>query len=168
MTLVRSGSGVTLVARLMWLLPVLLVVISIALLSAGLDERETLGTGTLVTARVVDVEIRNRADVTYGHIDLLVPISETESIERRLPLPLSLLTPLEGRDEVDVRVLPGSSRDVVIEPIARAQWRMALIHSAMTLLGAILLGIAVFAWNRFLARQGDPGMINDATSETRP
>ena len=146
----------TIVARLMWFLPILLGVISAALLKAGLDERETLESGTPATAQVVEVEIRNRADVTYGHIDLRIPLSETEVIERRLPLPLSLLTPLEGRDEVEVRVLTGSSKDVVIEVIVRAQWRMAMIHAAMTALGAILLGIVVLAWNRLLRRQGDP------------
>ena len=156
MSVFRDGSGVTIVARLLWLLPVLLAVISAALLKAGFDERRTLKSGTLVTAQVIDVEIRNRADVTYGHIDLRIPLSEAEVIERRLPLPLSLLTPLEGRQEVEVRVLPGSGREVVIEFIARAQWRMAFIHAAMSALGAILLGIGVFAWNRYLRREGDP------------
>lgn len=157
MSLFGDGSGVKLVARALWVLPALLIVISASLIKAGLDERKTLEAGTLVTAQVVDVEIRNRADVTYGHIDLRIPVSETETIDRRLPLPLSLLTPLEGRDEVDVRLLRGSSTEVVIESIARAQWRMALIHAAMTALGAILLGIGVFAWNRYLGRHGDPG-----------
>ena len=156
MSVFRDGSGVTIVARLLWLLPVLLAVVSAALLKAGFAERRTLESGTLVTAQVIDVEIRNRADVTYGHIDLRIPISENEVIERRLPMPLSLLTPLEGRQEVEVRVLPGSSTDVVIDFIARAQWRMAFIHAAMTALGAILLGIGVFAWNRYLGREGDP------------
>jgi hypothetical protein len=146
----------TTVARLLYVLPALLAVIALALVRAGLDERQTLERGSLYTAEVVDVEIRNRADVTYGHIDLSIPLEDGETLERRLPLPLSLLTPLEGRQQVDVRVLPGSSTDVVIDFIARAQWRMALIHSAMTAVGAILLFIGVLAWNRYLAREGDP------------
>jgi len=156
LSLLRRGSKVKLVARLMWLLPALLVVISVALLRAGFAERETLAAGTAATAQVVDVEIRNRADVTYGHIDLRIPLSDSEVLERRLPLPLSLLIPLQDRKEVRVRVLAGSDKDVVIEDIARAQWRMALIQSAMSLLGAILLIIAVGAWNRYLRREGDP------------
>ncbi|MGA7305027.1 MAG: DUF3592 domain-containing protein [Rhodothermales bacterium] len=156
MSLFKIGSKVKFVARLMWALPALLCVISVALFRAGLAERQTLDAGTTMTAQVVHVEFRNRADVTYGDIDLRIRMSDTEVLERRLPLPLSLLTPLRDRKEVTVRVLPGTSKDVVIEEIARAQWRMALIQSAMSALGAILLIIAVAAWNRYLNREGDP------------
>lgn len=156
----RNGSHVKTVARLMWLGPALLVAISIALLRAGFDERTTLESGTLVTAEVVDVNIRNRADVTYGHIDLRVPTPEGEVIERRLPLPLSLLIPLEDEKELAVWYQPASSTDVVIDFIARAQWKMALIHAGMSALGAILLAIGVFAWNRFLGREGDPADVS--------
>ncbi|MFV1981210.1 MAG: hypothetical protein ACC655_08665, partial [Rhodothermia bacterium] len=72
------------VARLMWLAPVLLVVISLALIRAGINQKKTFESGALVTARVVDVNIRNRADVTYGHIDLMVPNTAGDSTFARL------------------------------------------------------------------------------------
>lgn len=158
MSLFSGGWQPRTVARLLWALPVLLVVVSISLFDAGLSERSTFERGRKATAQVVDVEIRNRADVTYGHIDLRIGTPDG-TIERRLPLPLSLLMSLQDRSEVAVRVLEGSSTDVVIEDIARAQWRMALIHAAMSGVGAILLIIAVGAWNRYLNRVGDPAAM---------
>lgn len=138
------------VARLLWALPVLLLVISGTLLKAGLAQRTTLMSGTSMMAQVTDVELRNRADVTYGHMELRIVLPEDEVLETRLPLPLSLLTPIANRQEVRVRVLPGSAKEVVIEEIARAQWRMSLIQSAMSALMALLLAIGVGAWNRWL------------------
>ena len=60
-----------LVARLKWFSPALLLLIGILLIRAGFQQRATYESGTPATARVVDHEIRNRADVTYGHIDLM-------------------------------------------------------------------------------------------------
>jgi hypothetical protein len=141
----------------MWLAPVLLVVISIALVRAGLNQKTTQESGVLVTADVVDVNIRNRADVTYGHVDLRFPTSAGDSTEVRLPLPLSLLMSIEGEETVAVRLLEDAEQPVLIDSIAHAQWRMSFIHASMSLLGAILLSWGIYAWNRFLKEEGDPG-----------
>lgn len=147
---------VNVVARLMWLAPALLVVIAISLLLAGSDQRTTLESGEPAVARVIDTEVRNRADVTYGHIDLRVPSTSGDSTDVRLPLPLSLLLGVESEKTLDVRLLPDTDQPVVIERIARAQWRMSYIQASMSLLGALLLVWGVWAWNRYLAREGDP------------
>lgn len=147
-----------LLARLMWLAPLFLVVISLALIRSGFGLKETLESGALATARVVDVKIRNRADVTYGHIDLRVPNTVGDSTDARLPLPLSLLMSIEEAPTVEVRLLQHTDQPVVIDRIARAQWRMSFINAAMTLLGALLLAWAVFAWNRYLEKEGDPSL----------
>jgi hypothetical protein len=141
----------------MWLAPALLLVIGILLIRAGFEQRQTLESGLLVTAKVRGVEIRNRADVTYGHIDLAVPDPKSgDSSDVRLPLPLSLLMGVQGERELDVRLMDQSDQPVVIETIARAQWRMSFIHASMCLVGALLLAWPVGAWNRYLRRRGDP------------
>ena len=146
------------IARLMWIAPGLLIVISLALTRAGFNQKKTLESGVSATAKVVDVNIRNRADVTYGHIDLRLPTSAGDSTEARLPLPLSLLMSIEGEETVEVRLLENADQPVVIERIARAQWRMSFINASMTLLGAILLAWAIYAWNKFLKENGDPAL----------
>lgn len=138
------------VARLLWLAPVLLVVITVSLIWAGFSLKNTLESGVVATARVVDVKIRNRADVTYGHIDLRVPNTSGDSTDARLPLPLSLLMSLEGAPTVEVRLLDHTDQPIVIDRIARAQWRMSFINASMTLLGALLLVWGVWSWNRYL------------------
>jgi len=140
------------VARLLWLAPALLAVISFSLIKAGFSLKNTLESGAVVTARVVDVSIRHRADVTYGHIDLRVPNQGSDSTDSRLPLPLSLLMSLEGAPTVEVRLLADTDQPIVIDRIARAQWRMSFINASMTLLGALLLVWGVWSWNRYLGR----------------
>jgi hypothetical protein len=144
-------------ARLMWLAPALLLVIGLWLIQAGIGQKHTLDSGVLLTADVVDINIRNRADVTYGHIDLDVPEPSGDTVRVRLPLPLSLLMSIEGQPRVDIRLLEGSEQPIVIEAIARAQWKLSLINASMCLLGAMLLAWGVFAWNRYLRKSGDPG-----------
>ncbi len=149
---------VKLVARLMWLAPVLLVAIGLSLIRAGFSLKNTLESGAVVTARVVDVNIRNRADVTYGHIDLRVPNTAGDSTDARLPLPLSLLMSIEEAPTLEVRVLEDADRPIVIDRIARAQWRMSFINASMCLFGALLLVWGVWSWNRYLGKEGDPSL----------
>jgi hypothetical protein len=134
----------------MWVAPVLLAAIGVFLAKAGLNQKSTLESGEPATARVVDVEIRNRADVTYGHIDLRIPESASDSSDVRLPLPLSLLMGISSEETLDVRLVPDSDQPVMIEKIAHPQWRMSLIHASMCLVGALLLSWGVLAWNRYL------------------
>jgi len=145
------------IARLMWVLPLILVVITLSLVRAGLNQRATLESGELVSARVVGKVIRNRADITYGHIDLMVAVPDSDSLAVRLPLPLSLLMSIQDLEEVDVRLVSDAAQPVMIERIAHAQWRMSLIQAAMSFMLALLVGWGVFAWNRLLSREGDPG-----------
>ncbi len=147
-----DGGMTVWVARLLWLAPVLLVVIGLSLIRAGFSLKNTLESGTVVTARVVDVSIRNRADVTYGHIDLRVPDTRGDSTDARLPLPLSLLMSLEGAPTVEVRSLEDTEQPIVIDRIARAQWHLSFINASMCLLGALLLAWGVWSWNRYLAK----------------
>ncbi|MEM1271744.1 MAG: DUF3592 domain-containing protein [Bacteroidota bacterium] len=156
---------VKIIARLMWLLPVLLLVISASLVRAGLDQKETFEQGEAAVAEVVDFDITQRSEITYSYIDLRVEREGKATIEERLPLPISLSIPLEERETLAVRVNEGSNQQIMIEEIARAQWKMSLIHSGMSLFGAIMLIIGVGGWNRFLNRQGDPGAARVAETE---
>lgn len=140
----------------MWLLPALLVLLTISQVKAALDLQRTLAEGTPAVAEVVDRYQTDRVDVTYAQIQLRITMPEGEVVERTLPLPISLLPLVEGKDTVDVRVMEGAAQEVVIADIARPQWRMAAINAGVSLLGLVMLTIGVFAWNRYLARKGDP------------
>lgn len=147
------------VARAMWALPLLLIAISVGLVFAALDIRSTLQEGEAVQARVIEYEAETRAEITYGHVEVEATLADGRTLREDIPLPISLLYLVEGQDEIAVRVSPGSDKPIVIEPIARAQWRLSLINAAMSLFGAVLLIIGVGAWNRYLKRQGDPAAM---------
>ncbi len=148
----RSGM---LIARLLWILPAILLFLTINQVNVAYDIRETLATGTPATAEVMEVYKTNRVDVTYGYIRLRIP-TESAVIETQLSMSISLLNELEGRDTLDVRLLPGEDVEVVITDVARPQWRMAAINAGISFIGFVLLTIGVWSWNRYLRRKGDP------------
>ena len=148
---------VKLIARLMWCLPVLLAVIALALTRAGFEQRRTFEEGEAARARIVAVQVENRAEVTYGEVVLQIPLADGQTLERTLPLPLSLLNAIRDQETLAVRVRPGGPQEVMIADIARPQWRMSFIHAIMAGIGAVGLLGGVGAWNRYLNRYGDPG-----------
>lgn len=145
-----------LVARLMWLVPGLLLLLALNQTKVAFDLHRTLAEGTPAVAEVLEYDKTERADVTFSYVRLRVPLGEHRAIERTLPLPLSLMPQVEDRETVNVLVLPGAAQEVVVAAIARPQWRMAAINAAMSFVGFLMLGAGVFAWNRYLARKGDP------------
>lgn len=166
---------VPLVARLMWIAPALLLVAGLVLLKAPLDLTRTLRGGTPAVARVVNYETTNRTEVSYDAFTLRVPLAGGDSLTHVVPLPHGIAPLFKEDPAVPVRVLPDAARPVVIESavvqtnqgpvvlnIGRTQIWVAGISSAMCLLGALLLGLAVGAWNRYLARHGDPGLRTEA------
>ena len=143
----------------MWLAPALLVVLMLNQAKAAYDLHWTLVQGRPAVAEVVEYHKTNRADVTFAYVSLRVPLEAGRVVERKLPLPLSLLPQVEDRKTVDVLGLPGAAQEVVVEAIARPQWRMAALNAVMSLVALVMAVIGVRAWNRYLARKGDPGEV---------
>ena len=143
------------VARLLWIIPAILLFLTINQAKVALDLRNTLNRGVPAKAEVVEIYQTNRVDVTYGYVDLRIA-TEEGVIERRLSMSVSLLPPLEGRDSLDVRIISGDEESIVIEAIAKPQWQMAAINSGISFLGLVLVTIGVWSWNRYLRRKGDP------------
>lgn len=140
---------------MLWIVPAILLFLTINQIMVARDVRDTLNKGEPARAEVVEVYASNRADVTYGYVQLRVPM-EGHIVERRLSMPLSLINALDDADTLDVRLLPGEDVDVVITDVARPQWRIAAINAGISFLGLILAAAGVWAWNRYLRRRGDP------------
>lgn len=156
-----------LVSRLAWLVPAFLLFLTVNQGRVALELRSTLQAGTAATAEVLDLEVSNRVDVTYDYVSLRIPLpGGGEMIQEKMALPHSLAPRLEGKEEVAVLVQRGAAQEVVITEIAETQWRIAAVNAAMSLIGALLFGGAIFAWNRYLDRQGDPGHRQEAAPET--
>jgi hypothetical protein len=148
------------VARLLWALPLLLLVISVSLVRAGMGQNAALTDGVLVDATLEEVYKRERSEITRGEAVLAyTPPGEAAPIERRVELPLTFLMELEQRvgETVRVRQVPGE-KQLVFDSFARAQMRLTFINAAMAFVGFLVAGALVFGWNRFLAREGDPAL----------
>ena len=148
---------VKIIAKALWLVPILMFVYSFYLLRAGLDQKSTADGGFQTTAEVTNVDVGQRSEITYGEMDLEFVDSEGNQVAETLPLPLSLLFMVRDEKTVEITYDPESSKPVVINRISRALWRMSLINALICLVSALLLVIPVFAWNRYLKKHGDPG-----------
>jgi hypothetical protein len=161
-TTFRSGRPVAsnrshTVARLLWVFPAILLFLAVNQLRVAYGLRATLAGGEPAVAEIYEYHTEDRVDVTYDYVSLRVPLPDGRVIEReKVSLPHSLAPLLEGRESVAVRVRPGADQPVVIMPIVQSQWRIAAVNAAISVVGFLLLGLGVYAWNRYLRRQGDP------------
>jgi cytochrome c-type biogenesis protein CcmH/NrfF len=143
--------------RLLWIFPVVLLVLGLNQAYVAWQITETLKSGFEATARVTELEVSNRVDVTYDYVSLAVTLPGGEVIEQeRLSLPHTLAPQLVGAETLEVVVRPGESQQIVVTRIAATQWRIAAINAAMCLAGALMAFFSVFAWQRYLTRRGDP------------
>lgn len=153
------------IARALWFFPVLLFFLSIYLVDVAFDIHGTLTKGIPTTAEVLTVETTNRSEISYEYIDLRAMLPDGRVVEKhKMSIPHSFLPSLQGQKAVAVRVLPGADQEIVLDHLGRAHWRLAAIQAAMSFIGAVLLAVAVFAWNRYLRRSGDPALREPATA----
>ena len=159
-------------ARALWAAPALMAVIAVALLVSGLDQRRTATEGAEIQAQVVDVEVRERSEITRGAVTLrYTPPEASAPVTRTVELPLAFMKEIEQDFEADpaltlpIRVREGSDQ-ISLGAFERVQWVMTLAFAGMALMGAIGLVLLVGAWNRYLAREGDPAFrMTDAQRE---
>lgn len=146
-----------LIARALWIVPALLFLLVPHQAKVAYDLRQTLERGVRATAQITEVHQENRVDVTYDWVSLRVRLPDGRTIEKeRMSLPHTLITPLEDKETVEVRVVPGADQEVVITEIASTQWRIAALNAAMSGGAALIFALCIFAWGRYLRREGDP------------
>ncbi len=154
------------VARLLWILPAFLLLLAVHQAKTAYDLRHTLRHGERALAEVTKVETSNRVDVTYDYVNLRVHLDGGRIIERNnLSLPHTLISEVEGKETVAVRVLPDAPQEIVIAAIGSSQWHIAAIQAAIAAGAALLFAAGVFAWNRYLKREGDPAFRNGGEEE---
>lgn len=152
-------------ARALWLAPLLMLAIAIALVPAGLNQREAAEAGETIQAEVLSVNLRERSEITRGEAVLrYTPPGASASVDRAVEMPLVLLKDLqadfEGLAEGDTMTIPirasATSDQIVLGAHSRAQWILTFSFAAMALIGAFGLAILVRGWNRLLRTEGDP------------
>ena len=155
------------VARLLWALPLLLVVIAFATTRAGLQQRDVAEAGQVVDAEVTGLNLRERSEITTGQVGLrYTPPGAAAPVERDVELPIILLKEIEvdlaeTPDGETLRlpiVVSEDTDQIVIAAHRRGTWLLTLSLAAMAAFGAVVSGLLVGGWNRFLAREGDPAL----------
>lgn len=142
------------IARLLWFAPALLLFLTINQAKVAHDLRQTWRTGTPAVAEVLAYENADRVDVTYGFVNLRVPLEDgTVLVKDNLSLPSTLLPRVEAAETLAVHVRPGAAQEVVIDSLMPAHWLIAATQAGMAFLGALFLGTGVLWWNRLLRRQ---------------
>lgn len=154
------------VARALWLVPAFLAFICVQQVWAAYTLSQTLQKGTPAVAEVAELHQENRVDVTYDYMRLRVDLPEGDGTLQtgKMSVPHTLAPLLQDKKRLKVFVRPGAAQEVVIREKARAsgasigatQQRLAIVNAAMSGVAALIFGIGVFWWNRYLRRQGDP------------
>ena len=145
---------VRIIARSLWVVSVLLLLLSLNQGKVSLDLRTTWEEGEQLQAEITEWERSNRADVTYGYVSLRVHLENGEVLVKdKLSLPYSLLPRLEEKDSISVHVLEGAAQEVVIDQLMPAHWLIAASQFGMSLLGALMLGVGAFFWNSYLRKK---------------
>lgn len=156
-----------LVARLLWALPLLLLVIAAATTRAGLAQRAVSETGTTVQADVLGLNLRERSEITHGAVRLrYTPPGAAAPTIRAVEMPIVLIKEIEADlnatpagQTLRVPLIVSSTTDqVVLGTHPRGQWLLTFSLAGMALIGALVSGLLVRGWNRLLARDGDPAL----------
>lgn len=172
------------VARLLWLMPLLLFAIAVYLLYAGVEQRKAAEHGTVVVAEILEFETRERSEISRGHVRLRYhnPHSNAEFLGN-VELPMTFLKEIELQLAASIGTTPDrvanviaeggvpleqrqlnilvsqDSDQIVLAQFSRGQWVMTLSFAVMALMGAIGFAILVRGWNRYLAQHGDPAVV---------
>lgn len=145
------------VARIAWIVPLFFLGLFVHQANVAYGLRKTLTEGQPAEAQVLDVHMENRVDVTYDYASLRVELPDGQVITKeKMSLPHSLIQLLENKETVNVRVRPGASQEIVVTELGPTQWRIAAMNAAMALGAALVFGLGVFFWRRYLRREGDP------------
>ena len=141
-----------LVARVAWLIPAVLLLLTIHQGKAAMDLNDTLQKGEEARAEVTRYMRSDRKDVTQAELDLRVTLQDGSTlVHERLALPYSVAHRVEA-EFLDVRVMPGAAQEIVIVEIGPTQRRIALSNAAMAGIMLIMASIGVFFWNRQVNR----------------
>lgn len=139
---------VRIVARTLWVLPVLLVLLALNQAKVAWELRATWERGQPAMAEVLHFEGSNRADVTYGYVDLRVELDEGGTITReKISLPQVMWSRVKDQDSLAVHVRPGSTQEVVIDSLMPGHWLIAASQVGISLVGAVLFLAGVWWWN---------------------
>ncbi len=150
-------STLTNVARLLWLVPIALLLLGINQWMVALDLRDTLEQGEAATAEVLEFVKNDRPDIPFGYVSLKATLSDgSEIVQEKMALPYTLLPRVEHALTLDVRVVPGADQQIVITDIAQTQWKIAAMQAAICFGVMLMAGVGLFLWNRMLTSIGDP------------
>ena len=155
-----TSSTARFLARLAWIVPVLLFALGLYEARVAVDLAKTAREGVSAVAEVTRYERVDRQDITQAEVDLRIPMPDGGTLVReRLSLPYSIAHRVD-KDTLHVRVLRDSGQEIVISSIVGTQRRIAASNAAMSLIAMVISLALVMAWNR-LVRQRQGGASED-------
>ena len=145
---------VRVIAKIFWGVPILLTALAVNQGFVAWQLRGTWNHGIPAVAKVEQFDVTNRADVTYGYIDIRVLLPDGQIIQRqKMSLPQSLWHRVKEQDSLHVHVRPGNSQEVVIDGLMPAHWLIAASQMGISIIGAMLSGVLAYFWNKSLRRE---------------
>ena len=137
------------IGRLLWIMPAGLVALAANQAKVAIDLKATWETGQPAVAEVLAFETRNRADVTYGYLDLRVELGNGKVLtQEKMSLPQVFWKRIDDADSLAVRVAPGEPQPVVVDLLMPGHWLIAAAQVGICFLGALMSIAGLWAWHR--------------------
>lgn len=130
---------------LFWLLPLVFTGLTAHQAAVYYGVIDTYENGNSYSAEVVDYELKQIAAQTNGYVILKFD-TDTETIERKLSLPVEMAGELQQLSVIPIRYQPGNFQEIVMLPTFDIQKGLALTNVGMAFIALIItLFIAVTA-----------------------
>ena len=141
------------IARLAWIVPAALLLLSLNQAKVAYDLRQTLNLGVEAVAEVLEYRLEERVDIPFGYVSLKVPLPEGgEIIQEKMSLPYTLMGRIRHQETLNVRVFPEADQQIVILEVVETQWKIAAIQALICFATFLMAGAGVFGWNRLIKR----------------
>lgn len=140
-------------ARWAWILPAVLLALTLHQAYTAVQLRKTLDEGIVTWAEVTRYERTDRKDITNVVLDLIVHMPDGSEFTRLdLTLPYSIGHRVQA-DTLQVRVLRGAAQEVVIQEIGDTHVRIAWSNFGMSLIAFFMVFTGILAWNKVMQRK---------------
>ena len=156
--------------RLLWLIPLALIGLLLHQARVAYSVQYTLTAGQPVAANVLNLQMKDMVAQTHGLVELEVPLANGQTYHKNMTVPAAWVYVLNKNtlNTLNVPSLDGAFEDVVIDDIARVQFRTTIINIGVLLTFILMISLALIWWQRYLNKHGDPAYRSYNIDEVEP
>lgn len=152
--------------KFFWLIPLVLLGLFAHQAFIAWSVQNTMSNGEAAVATVKNLQIRDMVAQSHGLVELEIPLKNGQAYQKKMTVPAAWVYALgkKSLNTMAVHVLPGAGEDVILDEIARIQFRTTLINLGVIAVFFFMVVFGLVSWSRYLQKNGDPAdrIVEDA------